>query len=83
VKRDHLIRALLQCTVIEQSLTILLEYFEHRDSLNTVSYHDTYLQYQYCGIDMYRKSPKGTQVYDAGNVVTMAGKYVKVPFWLF
>jgi len=45
VKRDHCI------TLIEQSLTVLLEYFAYRDTLDAVWYRDTYL-YRYIAVSI-------------------------------
>ena len=43
-------KALQEFTLIEQSLTVLLEYFKYHDTLNAVSYCNTYLQYRYIDV---------------------------------
>jgi len=47
-KRDHCITLIY--SYIEQSLTVLLEYFAYRDTLDAVSYRNTHLQYRYIAV---------------------------------
>jgi len=43
---------------MEQSLTVLLEYFVYRDTLDAVLYRDAHFQF-----DMYRKSLRLTSIW--------------------